>query len=56
MNYNELNEKIERICRLIYITLTECTIPGLMVPCFLITAVNYFVYDLGDESFYVPCP
>lgn len=41
---------------LIYIVITKYSIPGLMMPSFLITAVNYFVRDLGEESFYIPCP
>lgn len=55
VNYNELNGKIERICRLIYITTAQCSTPGIIAPSFLITAVNYFVYDLSDESFYISC-
>lgn len=55
VDYNELNATIETVCRVIYITLTQLTIPGIFLPFFLITVVNYFVYDLGDKSYYVPC-
>lgn len=52
--YIELNEKIEQMSRLLYVVTVKLTIPGSILPAVFITAINYFLYDLGDESFFSP--
>lgn len=54
--YNEMNEKIERISKLVYTIFVEASIVGLVLPPLLITLVNYFIYDLKDESYFLPTP
>lgn len=48
--YDELNAKIERLCKWLYIALVRVALAGTMLPPLLITLVNYYIYDLGDES------
>lgn len=54
--YAALNERIERISKLVYFCLTYLSAPGALLPPFALSVVNYFVYDLGDESFYLTYP
>lgn len=55
--YIELNKKIELVCNVLRFMLMKFTyIFGIIVPQILITCVNYFVYDLKEESFYLTCP
>lgn len=50
--YAVLNEKIERISELLRFCIM-LSAPGALLPPFILSAVNYFVYDLDDESFYL---
>lgn len=52
----ELNEKIERMSKLVYSIFVEASLVGLVIPPLLITLVNYFVYDLSEESYFLPTP
>lgn len=54
--YNELNEKIEQACHLIHLALVWVSTSGVVVPPLIVTVVNYAVYGLEDESFYLPFP
>lgn len=54
--YIEMNEKVERISRLVYTIFVEASMAGLLIPPLLITLVNYFVYDLNEESYFLPTP
>lgn len=54
--YIKLNERIERIFKLLHFLFVEMSIVGVVLPAALITIVNYFVYNLGDESWFLPCP
>lgn len=54
--FNELNVKIERLSRFLHFFLTKLTLIGLMSPSLLTTIGNYFIYDLGTESYYFSCP
>lgn len=54
--YIALNEKIERLSHLIYMGSIKLTIPGLMIPSIFISLINFFVYDFGDDSFFLPFP
>lgn len=54
--YIELIEKIERLTQLIYIGVVKLTIPGVIIPALSLTLINLFVYDLGDDSFFLPFP
>lgn len=52
--YDKYNAKIERMSKLFYLVFVTLTTPGIVLPPLLITLVNYYVYGLGDESFYLP--
>lgn len=54
--YIALNERIEQFSQLFYTGSIKLTIPGLMVPAIFITLINFFVYDFGDDSFFLPFP
>lgn len=49
--YIKLNEKIETISKWIYFAIRIFTFI-IMVPALLVTAVNYFVFDLKNDSFF----
>lgn len=49
--YTALVERIERICELIYTFSVKWSTASVMISPLLVASVNYFVYDLGDESF-----
>ena len=54
--YTESNEKIEQVSRLLYFIAMKFTFPGVMLPDLIVTFYNYFVHDLGDQSYYLACP
>lgn len=53
--YKEMIEKIERMSRIFCYALI-ITLGFLMPPALLFTAVNYLIYDLQEESFYLLYP
>lgn len=52
----ELHVKIERSTKIIYFAFMNITYPGVLIPALSLTIVNYFVLDLGDESYYLASP
>lgn len=52
--YCDMNEKIERVSKLYYIEITKFNVPMLFLPVLFATAINYFVYDLGNDSYRLP--
>lgn len=55
--YIQLNEKIEQMCQWIYFGLMKLTYPLVMLPSAIVTAINYFAYDLNnDDTFYLSSP
>lgn len=52
--YREMDAKIERMSKLFYTAYVTITPVVVVLPAILITLVNYYIYDLGDESFYLP--
>lgn len=54
--YIEMNENIEKLSRLMHIALVMGTIIGLCAATLIMTAINYFVNDLEEESYYLPFP
>lgn len=49
--YTDLVERIERICKLIYTFSVKWSTASVMISPLLAASVNYFVFDMGDESF-----
>lgn len=54
--YDNVNRKVEQLSQILYILLVKLDIPGCVLPPFIATMVNYYIYDLGDESFYLGAP
>lgn len=54
--YKGLNIAIERMSKFLHFLITRLTVVGLIIPSLLITITNYFIYDLGTESYYLSCP
>lgn len=54
--YNELNEKIEKMSKFFYIALLKVTPAALLGPIWTLTSVNYFIKNLGEDSFKLPFP
>lgn len=42
--------------QILYFAAIKLTVPGIMVPSCLITLSNYLLFDLEDESFFLPFP
>lgn len=51
--YGELNATINQICKLVHVGINLNT-SALMFSALVMTAINYFVYDRGDDSYYLP--
>lgn len=49
--YTKLIAKIEQISKLIYFVTVQLSYVGGVLPPLLLTLINYFIYDLHDESF-----
>lgn len=54
--YQALNEKIERTSKLMFMILMKIVVPVTLVPPFIISVVNYYMLELGEESFRTPTP
>lgn len=52
--YRALNEKIEQLSELAYIGMVKVCCPCLIFPALLITAVNYFIKNMGKQSYNLP--
>lgn len=54
--YNELNKKIEHFTKWAYINIVYFGTAGSMIPPILLSFMNYYIYDLKDESFELVTP
>lgn len=54
--YIKVNERIEQWNKIIYCISAEISCAGVVLPPLLITSVNYFIYDLKEESYLLPFP
>lgn len=54
MNFQNLNEVIEQVSEIYYFLLVKLSIPGVLVPPLVVTAINYYVYD--SNSYFLPFP
>lgn len=54
--YTQIDEKIEQMSHLIELILMKITIPGCLIPVLITTAINFFIHNLGNESFYMQSP
>lgn len=54
--YRAMDEKIERTSKLIHVILTKIVAPVSLIPTFIGSMANYYIFDLDEESFVLPCP
>lgn len=54
--YYAMDEKIERTSKLIHLILTKIVVPVSLIPPFIGSMANYYIFNLGEESFVLPCP
>lgn len=54
--YDGINAKIEWLSKWMHIFVVNVVIPAAVLPAFVATCINYFVYDLGEESYLLPSP
>lgn len=54
--YNELNAKVEQMTKTLHFVLLKLSLAGFCLPMLASTLCNYFLFDLGDESYILPCP
>lgn len=49
-------EQIERMSERFYFVLDKLTAPGALLPALFLTVINYFIYDLGDDAYFLAIP
>lgn len=54
ISYSALNEKIEKVSKLLYHSLLKFTPAAVLTPSLIVTSINYFVNDLEEDSFELP--
>lgn len=54
--YHGLNEKIEKMSKILYILALNVSIPAAIIPPLIICVIDYMTDTLTDESFYLPFP
>lgn len=54
--YSDLNKKIELFSEIYYISVVKLSMSGVVLPAFFLTSINYFIYDMGDDSFFLSYP
>lgn len=54
--YHELNGKIEKMSKILYILALNVTIPAAIIPPLIICVIDYITDNLTYESFYLPFP
>lgn len=54
--YAKLIKIIEYSCELFFLALMKISISTIMGCALVVTLVNYFVFDLGDDAYYLPFP
>lgn len=54
--YSETITNIEQMSKFMHIILVQLTSIGILIPAIVITSVNYFVYSLGDRSYFLAYP
>lgn len=49
--YIELNDRIERMSKSMQLIMVKFTCAGFVIPNLMTGLINYYVFDLGEESF-----
>lgn len=53
---DKMAEKIEFISKMVHFGLTRVSFCGVTLPAIAVTATNYFVYDLKEDSYFLSVP
>lgn len=56
LKFLKIADNIDRVSALLDFALVKVTSAGAVLPALIIVAVNYFVNDMGDESYYLSFP
>lgn len=51
-----MDENMDKMAHWTYVVFTRFTFPIFVTSNLLLTAVNYFILDMGDESYFLPSP
>lgn len=54
--YDNVNEKIEKLSKIMYIVLVKVNVAACNISPLIATIVNYYIYKLDAESFYLTSP
>lgn len=54
--YTKFSADVELGSEILYFMMTKLSVVGYIAPHLLLTIGNYFIYELGDESYVLPCP
>ena len=54
--YCVLNSKIELASKIFNLFVVKFSMPGVVLPAFLLTIINYFMYNLGNDSYFLSLP
>lgn len=52
--YDELNERIEKVSKLVYVAFVHLSLPGIMLPAFIMTVSNYFSSKPKNSVYILP--
>lgn len=52
--YGDLNSKIELMSKFLHFILTKLTVLAVMAPSIIISFMDYYINDLGEDSFSLP--
>lgn len=52
--YCKLNAEIERVSEMYYFFAMKLSLPVAILPATILTIVNYFAFNMGDESYFLP--
>lgn len=51
-----MNENMDKMAHWTYFIFTRLTFPIFVLSNLLLTAANYFILDMGNESYFLPSP
>lgn len=54
--YFEMEVNMDKMANWTYVGFTKLTFPTFVISNLLLTAVNYFILDMGSESYFLPSP
>lgn len=56
INYTKLNEKLEFVSKSAYLLLLYTSFGACGLCAIILSYINYYIFDLGDDSFLAPTP